>query len=229
MNRAIAILLRDQLTGLLPVCGKMSGLVQTVEYQEVVPSEDESMPPVALPIKRFPVSKDIIRAQDFDDDFNPDFFVGLAPECADRNDMIPNEGYNGILYFEDKGVRRLGKISGESGTSWQSNLRIVLWFNPNAIATPGVTDKASILLPYIESKLTELNRTNHLPFSNLMVQVGDIPPMNKSVFSEYTYDAYRVPFLLSPYEYYAIPVSVNYSIYSSCVSDLIFQNIPLCP
>lgn len=196
MNKAIAYILKEQLN--IPLIQKKAGLVQVAEYQDTLYDETGTVPTTF--VKRIPLSQDVA--------YDPN---------VEQPDLVPDENKTGILYFEDKGITPL--VRKNRLNSYRSHLRCVVWLNTKTIATPNRAI-VPVLANKIIGQLQELNHLNIDPFLNLRVSVEGLPKQDAAIFAAYTYDSFNTGYTMPPYEYFAIDLSVEYSINPACVIDL---------
>lgn len=203
MNKDIAAILKDKILSspLHPVIDKIAGLVRVVEYAQ------ESRSGTAQTM-RIPVSIDTN-------------IVG-SNKYKDR-ELIPNSSNKSIIYFEDNGIS--SGLSNAYGKHHISKLTMVCWMNLKRVtgsSTPG-SDFMMLLLKKIES----------LPFNsgkylNVIVSHENILPQDSKIFSKYTYDEKEKQYLMSPYEFFAVNLSVKYIVSSRCNVPSLEAVIPNC-
>lgn len=197
MNRLVASILKSQLAG-MPLIEKLAGLVQTHEYQETVFDENGENPRTV--VKKIPVSCDMT--------------VGTC----DEKDLVPDNSKKGILYFEDNGVVSLGKEG--QNFRYRSKLRMIVWFNSKWIDGNSCTEASAILINHVVASLSALNTASRQNLTRLQVSIDNIPRQGKALFAEYTYDAYNTGYLMAPYEYFGIDISVDFQMHHSCIDQL---------
>lgn len=206
MNKQVAHILKDAL-GAIPGIDKMAGMVQTVEFQDTIYDESGTIPTTT--IKKVPISCDVDVA------------------ACQQNDLIPDSSKKGMLYFEDGGITPLGKV-GEY-YKWRSKLRMVVWLNAKFINGNACYEITPLMLTHIVNKLDSLNATNQGNFLKLQIGIDNIPKQGKALFSEYTYDLYNTQYLMAPYEFFGIDLSVEYQMHPNCFAQLqLVQNPDLC-
>ena len=203
MNKAVAHILKEQLTG-LPLIEKVAGLVQVAEYQETV-YDDNGVPTT--------YTKRILLSQDVQYD-----------KGCENTDLVPDDNKTGFLYFEDGGTTGLSlrRIS----SRYRSKLRLVVWLNPKRTYQQNY-NVVPVLLAHCINRVQALNGTNVGLFQGIRVTIDGLPKQDKNIFAPYTYDHFNTGFILPPYEYFAIDLSMEYtiSIKEDCIPDLITDEI----
>lgn len=202
MNSDIASILKIKiLTAAHPVVDKIAGMVQTVEYaQERMNGSAE--------VKRIPVSIDTN--------------VPGAAAWKER-ELVPNSKYRSMLYFEDGGIT--AGVRSAYGTEHVSKLTLICWLNTKMMAgtsTP-TSDFIRDLLKIIEKP--PYNSGKYLRIHTLH---DAIRPMDAGVFSRYTYDQKEKQYLMPPFEYFAIGLTVKYIVSAACVVPTFTQVTPVC-
>lgn len=205
MNKFLANILKTQLAG-LPLIDKMAGMVQTVEYEDTTYDETQTVP--TKKVQKIPVSADV------------ELSVGQI-----LADLIPDSSKKGILYFEDNGVTSLGK-QGEFNR-YRSKLRLVSWLNTKALTNDSKTIVPA-LINHIISKLEVLNATNSGNFIRLAVIVDSMPRQDKNIFAQYSYDLYNTQYLMPPFDFFAIDLSIEFSMHPRCLDNMVLSNALSC-
>lgn len=173
--------------GNIPFIEKKSGVVQVLEK-----SIQTSSGPV---IKKFPFST-----------------LATVKEIQQADtklvDMTPDSSFKGILYFEDNGIN-LGRKSA-STQEFISELRLVVWLNKTA----GIS-RSSAMLDII-SRVTKGSVSSGEIFG-AWTKVKSIPPVSSEIFGEYDYDEAKSQYLLPPFEYFALDLSVTFRTSKNCI------------
>lgn len=192
MNKPLSLILLDSL-GPLPYIDKKSGIVQVLE--KVIQTNAGSMTK-KIPFSTLATIKEVTQ-----------------PETR-LVDMVPDSSFKGILYFEDKGIR-FGNRSA-STQEYISDLRLVCWLNTEKIS--GVLDMsiAPQLMQDLITKLTARSISS-APFMIINTRVSSIPPVTPAIFAEYDYDEARTQYILPPFDYFAIDLTVSFRISKKCI------------
>lgn len=207
MNKGIAHALRNWIS--LPFISKRAGLVQTQLKGQ----------PVQLPeggtrttIKKFPVSCDVILADDTECD------------AGKLIDLIPNSKESGIMYFEDLGSQTT--IMSDGTTSGTSKLRLVVWYDTRAVKpvdddeTISCWEYSTLVIQQILNIFSSKKYKHSGIYQKINVGVDRILPSDSSIFSKYSYDEEKLQYLMHPYDYFAMDLSVNFGISSKCTIEI---------
>ncbi|HJV19283.1 MAG TPA: hypothetical protein VJ552_05335 [Sediminibacterium sp.] len=201
MNKQLAILLAGMI-GTPGYLDSICGLAQVATSQ--IPGEGDKMI-----TKRFPVSSFTTAEQ-------------CASKTADLYALIPDSKKKGILYFEENGpISPVEKKT--SGQVYQSRLRVICWINPERITTASNKSTVGVaIMNDIIKKLTAqsfFHDTTNKLFSSVLVQIESIPPTSPLLFSKYDYSEANTQFLMHPYDYFGIDLSVQYMVPFSCINN----------
>lgn len=191
MNYAIATILNTYLTT-LPFSDRMAGVVKAVTF---VTGTSER------PVKKtIPVDCGVSQA-----------------DCMDGKyqDLVPNSKYKSISYFEDGGVR-LVSIN-ERDYAFQANLRLVYWINLKKV---GKTDcnVSALAVTNVLNKLPQ-SPFNSGIYSRMRIKVSQELVKSAAIFSKYTYDEAVTQYLMYPFDYFALDLTVDFLINKSCIID----------
>jgi len=193
MNRDIAIILKN-LVEPLGFSDKIAGLVQTIHLVERI-SDDKSKK------LSFPVSCDI---QDLQDCVNNGRY----------KDLVPNDAYKSIVYFEDFGLIKTGTRG--KNDIYNSRLRLVCWMNGQRL---GKTD-CSTASEAIKSILNVIprNNANYGEYQRLRISMRQQVVKSKAIFSKYTYNDH-MQYLIYPFDYFALDFDVSFHLNRDCLGD----------
>jgi len=145
--------------------------------------------------------------------------INLKPQqCGDNStyiDMIPNNNYMSMLYFEHRST-----ITVNAGSDYQEKetiLRLVWWGNMSKI-NPIYTD-TDLISSTIISKIPK----TYQPFNGIsgiyIELIGEIPK-NADIFGDYTYDEAEKQYITYPYDYFALDYRISYRISNRCLDDI---------
>ena len=184
MNALVALLLKDRISQFTYV-DKLAGLVRAVTYERAGGT-------ITIPV---------------------DIGVDDPLACGDAevSDLVPNEGYKCIVYFEDRGLRRIQ--SRTRGISFESRLRLVCWVNTAKFS--GDNYAADRIMEQFIGSLQDVP-TNEGPFIGVRHQVETIPECGKSLFSAYTYPDTARQYLLFPFDAFALDIVTTMRIRPGC-------------
>jgi hypothetical protein len=132
-------------------------------------------------------------------------------------DLIPDDKYKSIMYFEDLGVNVVG--SDARYINCQSTLRLVCWLNGKRLGYDGC-GISTIAVIEILKVFTELfNPFNEGKFTKIKIAAVSEQAKEPTIFTKYSYDEAQTQFLMQPFDYFALQIRVDYSIALSCVTE----------
>lgn len=195
MNALIALLLKDRISQFTYV-DRLAGLVRAI-------TREQSGGPVTIPV-----------AIDVDDP--------LACGESTMRDMVPDEAYACMVYFEDKGMRRVQTRT--RGISYESRLRLVCWVNTAKLN--GDAYAADRILQQFASDL-HTGMYNDGPFIGLRHTVEAVPERGKGLFSAYNYPDSVRQYLLYPFDAFALDILTTLRIKPGC-EDVVTASDTAC-
>lgn len=195
MNKQIALLLLSKIKD-APYLDRVSGVVQVV-------SKTESTDGGLTYTKKIPYSS-TATADD----------LGKVDAA-----MIPDSGFKSCLYFEDGGLRVLGNV--RDGLRYQSSLRLVCWLNTDMINTDEDKLMVAKVMPDICSKWGTIETFNEAPFTQVKVTGMTMPPADSNIFSPYDYDEKATQYLMFPFDFFAIDLTVEFTVVNACLAPVI--------
>jgi len=194
MNKELSLILLGKLQD-APWLSRTSGVVQVVN--RVIDTGDGTFITKRIPVASYATTLDCSSTQ---------------------ADMIPDSSTKGMLYFEDGGVT--APVKARTGWQYTSKLRLVCWLNTQLITGDDTTLLSARVITGIATRLSG-NPFSSEPFSRIAVSISNIPVQDATIFSKYDYSETETQYLMSPYEYFALDLSVTYTIAGSCVSEVI--------
>ena len=199
MTGALAAILRTYLQG-LPFVDRLAGLVRTV----TITGEDGKR-------KAFPVACNVT---------NADCTAGRY------QDLVPDSSRKSVMYFEDGGTVLTGLLKGDP--QLRSTIRLVGWLN---LKKMGLTD-CDFATTAITNIIKNLPWTEFNSPANGFVRVKltglNVLEKSSAIFSRYTYDEAVTQYLLYPYDYFGLNLTVEYTVRRSCIEDAVIPDIELC-
>lgn len=196
MNKGLAHELKLKIKT-LSYLQKIGGLVYTQIKQERILVNGN---PKTI-IKKFPVTCD----SDVD-------------ECVGGSlvEMIPSDKYKSMIYFEDNGMS-----IGSEANSYVSKLRLIGWFDSRTLDTcvgdVKCYEYSTFIISDIIKKLESFKTKNLGIYNKVIVSIDRVPAQDASIFSKYTYSENENQYLMPPYEYFAIDLSISFSVNQKCV------------
>ena len=195
MTSSIATILKDLIEP-LDFVDKIAGLTHTAEVRQQI---DEN----TTQVDRFPISCDVVDT--------------VTCDTASRyKDLVPNDAYKSILYFEDGGTSNVGTRGKD--TIYRSRLRLVGWLNGKKLGSTSCSTSGEAIKEIL--KTLPRNRFNSGDITRLQVRVNTIAPKTKAIFSRYTYND-QAQFLIYPFDYFAIDIDVTFHVNPSCLGSLV--------
>lgn len=184
MNAMIATLLKDRISQFTYV-DKLAGLVRAVK-------REQEGGVITLPV-----------AADVDD--------ALACDDSTLRDMVPDDRYACMVYFEDRGTAR--EQTRTRGISYRSQLRLVCWINTAKFG--GDIAAADRIAQHFGGAIKS-GPYNDGPFIGLRHDVEGMPQRGAGIFSAYTYPDSARQYLMWPYDAFAIDISTEFRVKAGC-------------
>ena len=202
MNEKIASILKSKIET-LPFIDKIAGLVRPVKIEVMGPNE------IKVP-KTYPISSDI-----------------SSELCIDGQykDLIPDSKYLSIIYFEDNGITLTARNN--RWVSFNSRLTLVCWLNLKMIFECQIYTGSTQCILSILAELPEIPFSEDIYIEIRIVAVSEVPKSN-AIFSKYTYDEIKTQYLLYPYDYFALNMSIDFKINLACVEQFKLGSCPKC-
>jgi len=141
-------------------------------------------------------------------------------ECDDTGrylDLIPNDRFKSVMYFEDLGGSQFNEKNGND-LRFTSNIRLVGWLNLKELGKDDCHITAQVVA-HIITRLESTQEINPIPFTRLKIAVISQLVRTPQIFGRYTYQEDQTQYLMFPYDYFAIDFRVTYSINKSCVPE----------
>jgi hypothetical protein len=198
MNLEIGNIFIDKIKD-LPFLDKYTGIVKTLTMKDPAASTATSK-------KVFPVA------------CNADL-----DECQAGKrylDYCPDNSKKSILYLEDNGVIFMGKD--QQRTNWKARFDLICWLNLPALGVSSCSYSAIAIMGILSKMpLLPFNQPDSI-YQKVNIQVMGEKPKNVSPFLKYSYDETINQFLMFPYDYFVLPIEVEFMIDWRClkVADL---------
>lgn len=173
----------------LPFIDKYAGVVKTLSYKD-----DKGA------IKSFPASVQT-----------------TLEECGtDRyKDLVLDSSKKSVLFLEDRGTRLIEKKGDR--TYWRSSLNIVCWLNMPKLGYSGAS-YSSVAIIGIISKFP-LSPFSSSIYNLIDIQVQGQEPKSVNPFQRYSFEETEKQYLMYPYDYFVLPVDVEFMILNRCLSE----------
>jgi len=193
MNEQLSILIIGQKLSSIPYLDKISGIAKA--YPLVQEGEGRTV------VKRIPISTYTTLEQ-------------CSAKTIHQYDLIPDSRLKGMLYFEELAPIRLIERR-TAGNRYESSLRLICWLNPQILdKNESPQNVATKVLTDVVKRITE-DQLFHDPaqtFASVTIDVTAIPEKTSQLFSRYDYDEKVTQYLMYPFDYFAIDLSVKYLI-----------------
>lgn len=190
MNAGIAELLRTKVATIAYI-DKLAGLVQPVTRQVI----DGSGKTVNI---TFPIALSVT---------DP-----LNCEAELIRDLVPDEAYRMIVYFEDRSGARI--IEHQNRKVWESTLRLVAWVNTAKMN--GNPAAADIALQNIAKAVSVSAPYNSGQYIGVTHSVVGMPPKGAALFSAYTYPDGVRQYLFPPFDSFALDITTRFTLNPDC-------------
>lgn len=189
MNAGIAELLRDRISTFAYI-DKIAGLVRPITFQR--PGPDGKTVNIIIPV-------------------GIDVVDPLACDESTQLDLVPDEKYRTIVYFEDRGVT-IGERQGRA--TRVSHIRLVCWVNTSKLNGDNTAgdrmaqdfDGAMNGAPY-----------NSDAFLGIRHRVEGFPAKGPGLFGQYTYPDGVRQYLMWPFDAFAIDIATEYMPNPACI------------
>lgn len=195
MNDQLSILILNRI-GTLPYIDKMSGIAKVYPYTQ----ENESGSAVN---KKIPVAT-----------------YTTAQQCSGKSikqyELIPDSRLKGLLYFEENAPIRAIENKPQ-GIRYESKIRLVCWLNIKLLNDDSAATKALVDICKRLTSTPFFHDPDKL-FSTVSISIDSIAEKNAQIFSRYDYDEKMTQYLMYPFDYFALDLSVKYMIpFKSCI------------
>lgn len=199
MNEKIANILKGKIQNLAFV-DKIAGLVRPVKI-EILDKENKRI------LKTYPIATDISSEQCIEGKYK---------------DLIPDSKYKSIIYFEDNGSQITYRDHRWVG--FNSRLTLVGWLNLSKLMNcTHFTGSTEVILSIISS-LPEVPFSDDI-FREIRITAISEVIKTSAIFGKYTYNEIITQYLLYPFDYFALNLSIDYKINLSCVEQF---NVETC-
>ena len=188
MNARIAAILKDRISQFTYV-DRIAGMVRTAQMER------------AGQVVKLPVAIDV------DDD--------LACDASTLRDMVPDEAYACMVYFEDRGFQRI--TSRTRGTSFRSSIRLVCWVNTAKFGGDHMAGER--IMQQFLSEVHQPGPVNTDTLVGLRTTAETSPEHGGGLFSAYTYPESSRQYLLWPFDAFAIDIAAEYRLRPGCEEE----------
>ena len=195
MNEIVASYLKTIIEP-LAFADRVAGMTRTVSMSQPAASGTGTV------TKKFPVSCDVSHR-----------------DCISnkQHHLVPDSKLKSLIYFEDNGASPNGKTS--RGLTFTGSIRLVCWLNNDKLGVTGCNSSSYATAQLVTLLLQVKNINGQTPLNLITVDDIAIPRKDSSIFSRYSYNELTNQYLLYPYDYFALDLTVTYEIPFACIND----------
>jgi len=132
-----------------------------------------------------------------------------------HTDLVPNSKFKSIHYFEDNGVGTIA--STQRDFRFESKVRLVGWLNLKKLGKTDCSISSKAVLQIINALPS--GRFNSGEFKNIQITSISEAPKTSAIFGKYTYDETVIQYLMYPFDYYALDITIQFTISKACIND----------
>lgn len=176
---------------------KYAGIVRVASYNDTIDSKQIK--------KTFPLSCSV----DISDP-TQEHFMDLCPDSKKKS----------VLYLEDNGCRFL-KVEGHL-YYFRGNVDLVCWMNLPLLGMIDCMASAKAVLSIL-SALPIQPKNNGIYQRFLTTPLGE-NPKSQNPFAKYSYDVSIHQLLMHPYDYFVLPLQIDFCIDKRCLTDFVPGN-----
>jgi hypothetical protein len=143
-------------------------------------------------------------------------------ECWEKGryqDLIPNDKYKSITYFEQRGAITIKEtqMTGREMLEFNAPITFVAWLN---LPKLGISECSSPVFEASAIKMLMNLKVSELPFQALGVKViiEASSPKNEGVFTKYSYGD-KFGLLLYPFDYFSININIRWYVQPQCLPE----------
>lgn len=205
MNEKIANIVKGRLEGLSFV-DKIAGLARPM----IISVNNEKNEPVQ---KVFPIACD----------------VSLNDCISGRyQDLIPQSKYKSIIYFEDQGTT-IQKAS-KNWALFNSRLNLICWMNLKKLGECNACTTSTAVILSILAALPEftINNDSYYPIRDIQIVGISEAIKSNAIFNKYSYDEKTTQYLLYPFDFFMLSLSIEYRVNLHCVTEFTIDTPCIC-
>lgn len=175
----------------LPFIDKYAGVVKTIQYRTVKDG----------PVKSVPAS---VRA--------------TITECEQGRyyDLCPDSTKKSVLFLEDKGTRLVRRQGGRN--YFRASFDLICWLNLPQLGYDGASYSA-IAITGIITKFP-VKPFNSGIYNGVQITVQGEETKTRNPFAKYNYDETVGQYLMHPFDYFILPVDVDFMVTQACLTAL---------
>lgn len=130
-------------------------------------------------------------------------------------DLIPNSKYKSVMFMEDFGTNVIEREARDF--SFQSNIRLIVWLNLKKMGITNCSASALAVATILDKFPTQ--HINSSPYTRIKIEVESEEQKSSAIFSRYTFDEEKMQYLMYPFDYFALNLTVKYTIPKSCIPE----------
>ena len=177
---------------------KLAALVRPVDKIQWIDSGDGQ--PERFIRKRYPIA------------------ASIGTDCEDSSvlkELLPNDAHAAVGFFEDNGCQFI-KVEGNK-TYFVSTLRFVCWINLQKIDTNAVSISGIAVARIIKRLPLSLIDNSGILQKVQIKSVTEVPKGPEIFYPKYSMDSAQVPFLVYPFDYFALTIQTSFCIDMNCI------------
>lgn len=136
---------------------------------------------------------------------------------GDYMDLCPDSSKKSVLYLEDKYIRFVSREGNDY--RFQGSFDLVCWLNLPKLGL----EQCSVSAKAILSVMAQFSATpaNHGIYQKLLITPLGQNPKSINPFAKYSYDESVSQFLLYPFDYFVLPLQVDFVVNKKCVDEFL--------
>lgn len=139
-------------------------------------------------------------------------------ECVNQGrylDLVPTKKIGCMVYFEDLGIRLIGRNG--ANYVWRASYRLVGWINMNKLGYDDCSITGNIIATILNKLLVRPANTGI--YQRMQVEVVGQDPKSFDPFSKYSYDEEKTQYKMYPFDYFSLPIDVQFEVNPACAED----------
>ncbi len=154
--------------------------------------------------------------------------AGDCNNISKLKELCPDSSKKSVIYCEENGgTTFLGMEN--NNLKFRANIRLVGWLNLPKLGINNCSWSAIAVLHIIKALPHGYFNYTNKPYTRCrIVGIGEAEK-SAAIFSRYTYDEAVAQYLIYPYDYFALNISIEFCVSRNCIDDLILDNPINCP
>jgi hypothetical protein len=134
-------------------------------------------------------------------------------------DLIPNDKYKSITYFEQRGAVtvKASSFGGRDMLEFNAPLSFIAWLN---LPKLGISECSTPVFEASAIKMFMEKITPEMPYKahEVKVIIDSLNPRNEGVFTKYSYGD-KLGLLLYPFDFFSINLNIRWFVQPHCLPD----------